>query len=49
MVAGFWRAVGKVARDLGLEPTAIASVANHGANGGQVVFHFHVHIVGGRQ
>ncbi len=47
-VAGFWRAVGTVARQLGLEQDGYRLVANNGANGGQVVFHFHVHIVSGR-
>ncbi len=48
MIVGFWRAVSKIAHDLGLDPRAIASSANHGPNGGQLVFHFHVHIFGGR-
>jgi histidine triad (HIT) family protein len=48
-VAGFWRAVGAVARELGLEADGYRLVANNGAGGGQVVFHFHVHIVSGRQ
>ena len=46
LIAGFWRAVGQGrAASSGSRPTAIASVANNGPNGGQVVFHFHVHIV----
>ena len=49
MVAGFWRAVGTVARELGLEADVYRLVANNGANGGQIVFHFHVHIVSGKQ
>ena len=48
-LAGFWRAVGTVARQLGLEQDGYRLVANNGANGGQIVFHFHVHIVSGRQ
>jgi len=48
-IAGFWRAVGTVARQLGLEQDGYRLVANNGANGGQVVFHFHVHIVSGKQ
>ena len=35
--------------DLGLEPEGYRIVANHGPDGGQLVFHFHVHIIGGRQ
>ena len=38
-----------VAKDLGLEPDGYRMVANHGPNGGQLVFHFHVHLFGGRQ
>jgi diadenosine tetraphosphate (Ap4A) HIT family hydrolase len=48
LVAGFWRAVGTVARQLGLEAEGYRLVANHGPHGGQLVFHFHVHIFGGR-
>jgi len=47
MVAGFWRAVGTVARELGLEAEGYRLVANNGHGGGQVVFHFHVHVVSG--
>ena len=36
-------------KDLGLEPEGYRIVANHGPNGGQLVFHFHVHLFGGRQ
>ena len=48
-VTGFWRAVAAVARELGLEEQGYRLVANHGPNGGQLVFHFHVHLFGGRQ
>jgi diadenosine tetraphosphate (Ap4A) HIT family hydrolase len=48
MIVGFWRAVSKIANDLGLDPEGYRLVANHGPNGGQLVFHFHVHIFGGR-
>jgi histidine triad (HIT) family protein len=47
MIVGFWKAVVKIARDLGVED-GYRVVSNHGPNGGQIVFHFHVHIVGGR-
>jgi len=49
LLVGFWRAVGTVARQLGLEDDGYRIVANHGPNGGQLVFHFHVHIFAGRQ
>jgi len=47
-VAGFWRAVGAVARELGLESAGYRLLANMGMDGGQEVPHFHVHIFGGR-
>ena len=48
-IAGFWRAVAKTAVQLGLEPGGYRVVSNAGADGGQIVFHMHVHIFGGRQ
>jgi histidine triad (HIT) family protein len=48
LVTGFWRAVAAVARQLGLDEQGYRLVANHGPNGGQLVFHFHVHLFGGR-
>lgn len=48
LIVGFWRAVAKVAQELGLEPSGYRLVANHGAQSGQTVFHFHVHIFGGK-
>jgi len=48
-IAGFWRAVGKVARDLGLEAQGYRVLTNMGPDGGQEVPHFHVHIFGGRR
>ena len=48
-IAGFWRAVGKVARELGLEGTGYRILSNMGKDGGQEVPHFHVHIFGGRR
>ena len=47
-IAGFFRAVGEVARQLGLPPKGYRILANHGRDGGQEVPHFHVHIFGGR-
>lgn len=47
-IAGFWRAVAKVATDLGLDASGHRLLANMGADGGQEVPHFHVHIFGGR-
>jgi diadenosine tetraphosphate (Ap4A) HIT family hydrolase len=47
-IAGFWRAVGKVARDLALEASGYRVLTNMGVHGQQGVPHFHVHIFGGR-
>ena len=48
-VAGFWRAVGAVARQLGLEGEGYRVLTNMGSDGGQEVPHFHVHIFGGKR
>ncbi|MCH8188783.1 MAG: histidine triad nucleotide-binding protein [Proteobacteria bacterium] len=48
MLAGFFRAVGKIARDLGVADSGYRLIANHGADSHQEVAHFHVHIMGGR-
>ena len=47
-IAGFVRAVGKVAKDLGLEAPGYRLLFNMGAHGGQEVPHLHVHLFGGR-
>jgi len=47
-IAGFVRAVGKVARDQGLVTPGYRLLANAGMNSGQEVPHLHVHIFGGR-
>ena len=47
-IAGFVRAVGRVARDQGLVAPGYRLLANVGMNGGQEVPHLHVHIFGGR-
>jgi histidine triad (HIT) family protein len=47
-IAGFFRAVGAVARQLALEAPGYRMLANMGAHSGQEVPHFHVHLFGGR-
>lgn len=47
-IAGFVRAVGKVARDAGLVAQGYRVLANVGLNSGQEVPHLHAHIFGGR-
>ena len=46
-IAGFIRAVGKIARDEGLVESGYRLLANVGLNSGQEVPHLHVHIFGG--
>ena len=48
-VAGFIRAVGTVARVLGLPAPGYRLLANTGHHGHQEVPHHHVHIFGGKQ
>ncbi len=47
-IAGFIRAVGKIAKDLGLEASGYRFLANTGEHSGQEVPHFHVHLFAGR-
>lgn len=47
-IAGFVRAVGTVARQLGLEDPGYRLLANAGTDAGQEVPHLHVHLFGGR-
>ncbi len=46
-MAGFSRAIGKVATMIGVTEGGYRLIANSGANGGQEVPHYHVHILGG--
>jgi histidine triad (HIT) family protein len=47
-IGGFMRAVGKIAKDLGLETPGYRLLANMGEHSGQEVPHFHVHLFAGR-
>src|SRR5438270_57053 len=47
-VVGFMRAVGEVARMLGVEKNGYRLLANMGEHSGQEVPHFHVHLFAGR-
>ncbi len=47
-IAGFIRAVGRVAKELGLEAPGYRLLVNLGADSGQEVPHLHVHVFGGR-
>ncbi|MBI1208087.1 MAG: HIT domain-containing protein [Azospirillum sp.] len=47
-IAALFRAVGKVARDLGVAGDGYRFLTNCGVNGNQEVPHLHVHVFGGR-
>jgi histidine triad (HIT) family protein len=48
-IAGFVRAIGRIARDENLVAPGYRLLANVGADGGQEVPHLHVHLFGGRR
>ena len=48
-IAGFFRAVAEVARQLDLEAPGYRVLSNMGEDSGQEVPHFHVHVFGGRK
>ena len=45
-IEGFFKAVGKIAGDQNLDEEGYRILANQGANAGQEVPHFHIHIFG---
>ncbi len=45
---GFWKAVQKVAKEMSVVENGYRIISNHGADSGQIVPHFHVHILGGK-
>jgi len=47
-IAGFNRTVAEVAKQLELTVPGYRLIVNSGANGGQEVPHYHIHIMGGR-
>lgn len=48
-VSGFFKIIRKITHDLGLAGTGYRIVTNHGRDSGQMVPHFHVHILGGKR
>ncbi len=48
-IAGFLRAVSKIARQVGVVDSGYRLLANHGRDANQEVPHFHMHIFGGRR
>ncbi|GAB4146485.1 MAG: histidine triad nucleotide-binding protein [Sphingomonadales bacterium] len=48
LIAGFFRAVGRVAHELGLEDSGYRLLANAGPDAHQEVPHLHIHLFAGR-
>lgn len=48
-IVALFRAVGKVAAQLGVDESGYRIIINCGNNGGQEVPHLHLHILGGRK
>lgn len=48
-VGNFFQKVGEIARNQGLHEGGYRMVTNNGPNAGQLVPHFHVHIMGGQK
>jgi diadenosine tetraphosphate (Ap4A) HIT family hydrolase len=47
-IGQFYKSVRKVANQLGLAKDGYRIIFNHGKNAAQSVFHYHVHILGGK-
>ncbi len=48
-ITALFRALGRIAKDNGLEDTGYRVISNCGVNGGQEVPHLHLHLLGGRR
>ena len=48
-VAQYFRAVGVIARKIGVDKTGYRLITNNGGDVGQSVFHFHMHILAGKK
>lgn len=49
LLGSMFDAANKVAQDLGISENGFRLVFNCGSNGGQDVYHLHMHLLGGRQ
>jgi diadenosine tetraphosphate (Ap4A) HIT family hydrolase len=49
LIAGYIRAVGKVAEELGIVEVGFRALFNAGANAGQEVPHLHIHLFAGKK
>jgi len=48
VLADVFLAINKVAKKLGIEERGFRVIANNGVEGGQVVYHLHFHLLGGK-
>ena len=48
-IGEFFAKAGQIARDLGLPESGYRLVSNNGENAGQIVPHFHIHLMGGQK
>ncbi len=48
-IAALFQALGKIAREHGIDRTGYRVISNCGANGGQEVPHLHLHLLGGKK
>ncbi len=48
LLCEMFQVVRDVAQKKGLDKNGFRAVINHGMNGGQTIFHLHMHIMGGR-
>ena len=48
-IGNFFAKVGEIARDLGVHESGYRMLTNNGENAGQIVPHFHIHIMGGKR
>ncbi len=47
-IAALFRAVGRIAREMGIVESGYRMLANYGRDGHQEVAHYHVHLFGGK-
>ena len=48
-INGFFKAVREVAKIMGMEEKGYRLITNYGKDGGQTVFHYHMHVLGGTE
>ena len=49
VIVDYYRAIGRITRNIGVERTGYRLITNHGSDGNQTVPHFHTHLLAGEQ